>query len=184
MDEADILGDRIAIMSQGQLQCCGSSLFLKKTYGVGYQLVIEKKSGNTNHEDNNKDELVESGGEKDGTLARIVTSNVDDAVLLNNVGTEMSFQLPMASSSQFTPMFEGLDEQIEKGNVTSYGVSITTLEGKLLIRHILGQLLCRNRANRFWFANDRGFPPGCSRAQRRKARICKLNKASRRNYFD
>ncbi|KAK9731140.1 ABC transporter [Popillia japonica] len=30
MDEADLLGDRIAIMAGGQLQCCGSSFFLKK----------------------------------------------------------------------------------------------------------------------------------------------------------
>ncbi len=34
MDEADLLGDRIAIMAQGELQCCGSSLFLKKKYGM------------------------------------------------------------------------------------------------------------------------------------------------------
>lgn len=30
MDEADILGDRIAIMSAGQIRCCGSSMFLKR----------------------------------------------------------------------------------------------------------------------------------------------------------
>ena len=42
MDEADILGDRIAIMAEGRLRCVGSSLFLKKTYGVGYQLTIDK----------------------------------------------------------------------------------------------------------------------------------------------
>ena len=29
MDEADLLGDRIAIMGDGKLRCCGSSLFLK-----------------------------------------------------------------------------------------------------------------------------------------------------------
>jgi ATP-binding cassette subfamily A (ABC1) protein 3 len=44
MDEADILGDRIAIMAEGRVQCMGSSLFLKKRYGVGYNLVISKKS--------------------------------------------------------------------------------------------------------------------------------------------
>lgn len=35
MDEADLLGDRIAIMAKGELQCCGSSLFLKRKYGTG-----------------------------------------------------------------------------------------------------------------------------------------------------
>ncbi|XP_074202336.1 phospholipid-transporting ATPase ABCA3-like [Camelus bactrianus] len=34
MDEADFLGDRIAIMVEGSLRCCGSSVFLKKIYGV------------------------------------------------------------------------------------------------------------------------------------------------------
>ena len=43
MDEADILGDRIAIMAEGKVQCTGSSFFLKNRYGVGYNLVIAKK---------------------------------------------------------------------------------------------------------------------------------------------
>lgn len=42
MDEADLLGDRIAIMAGGELQCCGSSFFLKKKYGAGYSLIMEK----------------------------------------------------------------------------------------------------------------------------------------------
>lgn len=45
MDEADLLGDRIAIMSGGELQCCGSSFFLKKKYGAGYSLIMEKSLG-------------------------------------------------------------------------------------------------------------------------------------------
>uniref|UniRef100_A0A673HB38 ABC transporter domain-containing protein n=1 Tax=Sinocyclocheilus rhinocerous TaxID=307959 RepID=A0A673HB38_9TELE len=43
MDEADILGDRIAIISHGRVCCCGSSLFLKKTYGRGYYLTIARE---------------------------------------------------------------------------------------------------------------------------------------------
>ena len=31
-DEADLLGDRIAIMAEGRLMCSGSSLFLKSKY--------------------------------------------------------------------------------------------------------------------------------------------------------
>ena len=48
MDEADILADRKAIVSQGQLQCYGSSLFLKSKYGLGYHLtmVLDAKAGN------------------------------------------------------------------------------------------------------------------------------------------
>lgn len=43
MDEADLLGDRIAIISQGKLCCCGSPLFLKAHLGTGYYLTIVKK---------------------------------------------------------------------------------------------------------------------------------------------
>jgi len=33
MEEADILGDRIAIMAAGQIKCCGTPLYLKKYFG-------------------------------------------------------------------------------------------------------------------------------------------------------
>jgi ATP-binding cassette subfamily A (ABC1) protein 3 len=38
MDEADILGDRIGILAKGRISCLGSSLFLKRKFGVGYNL--------------------------------------------------------------------------------------------------------------------------------------------------
>ncbi|XP_051505257.1 phospholipid-transporting ATPase ABCA1b isoform X2 [Myxocyprinus asiaticus] len=44
MDEADILGDRIAIISHGKLCCIGSSLFLKTHLGTGYYLTLVKKN--------------------------------------------------------------------------------------------------------------------------------------------
>lgn len=124
MDEADVLGDRIAIMAEGELRCCGSSLFLKKTYGVGYQLVIERK-----HDD----------AKVGKALSDIVTRNVPEAVLLSDVGTELSYQLPMGASGQFTPMLESLDKEIESGVVSSYGVSITTLDGTRGISFLLIQ---------------------------------------------
>ena len=34
MDEADLLGDRIAIMADGVVKCTGSSIFLKRKYGI------------------------------------------------------------------------------------------------------------------------------------------------------
>lgn len=42
MDEADYLGDRIGIMSDGKMKVCGSSLFLKNKFGTGYELTIIK----------------------------------------------------------------------------------------------------------------------------------------------
>lgn len=114
-------------MSEGQLRCCGSSLFLKKTYGVGYQLTLEKSNAS---EDGGKNDNLAS---HDETLERIVTGNVEGASLLTNVASEMSFQLPMGAASQFAPMFKGLDEEIDRGVVGSYGVSITTLDEVFLL---------------------------------------------------
>jgi len=128
MDEADILGDRIAIMASGQLRCAGSSLFLKKHYGVGYQLTIEKNPksiGSSNHASN--DDNV------DDTLREIVHSVVKEAKLLSNVGTEMSFQLPLGAASSFTTMFEALDAEVGNESIVTYGVSITTLDEVFLL---------------------------------------------------
>jgi len=44
MDEADILGDRIGIMCAGKMTCLGSSIFLKKKFGIGYNMVVVKDS--------------------------------------------------------------------------------------------------------------------------------------------
>lgn len=118
MDEAEILGDRIAIMASGRLSCAGTSLFLKKTYGVGYQLTIEK-----NHEHAN-----ESPNQIEGNLNSIIKSAVPSSSLLNSTGTEIRYQLPLAGAQNFPMMFAGLDEKIEQGNIQSYGVSMTTLD--------------------------------------------------------
>ncbi len=128
-DEADILGDRIAIMAEGQLRCAGSSLFLKKTFGVGYQLTIEKVKSSKG---SSTPDLV-GLGEHDEKLMNLVESNVPDANLLTNVGSELSYQLPIGASSQFGPMFKALDEEVERGTLTSYGVGITTLDEVFLL---------------------------------------------------
>mmetsp|Transcript_20566 Transcript_20566/g.48274 ORF Transcript_20566/g.48274 Transcript_20566/m.48274 type:complete len:1247 (+) Transcript_20566:2893-6633(+) len=145
MDEADILGDRIAIMAEGQLRCIGSSLFLKKTYGVGYQLTIEKnpslaKKASTDVVDEKK--RVSEYDSKEGwtfessideMIQRSVFDNVESANLLTNVGTEISFQLPLGASANFTPMFDQLEDFVNKGDIVTYGVGITTLDEVFLL---------------------------------------------------
>ena len=113
-------------MAEGRLRCCGSSLFLKKTYGVGYQLTIEKKSKADKEKETADVEKV--GPASDEDLKDIVMGNVPDALLLTNVGTELSFQLPLGASASFVPMLEQLDTESQKGRISAYGVSITTLD--------------------------------------------------------
>lgn len=40
MEEADVLGDRIAIMKQGAIQCIGTSLQLKRRFGSGFHVTV------------------------------------------------------------------------------------------------------------------------------------------------
>ena len=40
-----MLGDRISIMSSGEPRCCGSPLFLKRLYGVGYTFTVSLNAG-------------------------------------------------------------------------------------------------------------------------------------------
>ncbi|CAM9541397.1 unnamed protein product [Ascophyllum nodosum] len=143
MDEADLLGDRVAIMADGALRCCGSSLFLKNHYGVGYNLTIVRDIGETEGEissafENGMDD--EKADEEKGfnttknqegnvkPIKRLVRSYVREATLLSNVGAEVSFQLPNDASGTFEAMLTELDARKAELGITSYGMSVTTLE--------------------------------------------------------
>ncbi|KAJ3669241.1 hypothetical protein LUZ60_011191 [Juncus effusus] len=116
MDEADFLGDRIAILANGHLRCCGSSLFLKHKYGVGYTLTIVKNSS------------------APCIATEIIRRHVPTATSLSDVGTEISFRLPLSSSHSFEAMFREIESLIIQNSnnsikcIESYGISVTTLE--------------------------------------------------------
>ncbi|XP_063119240.1 ATP-binding cassette sub-family A member 7 isoform X4 [Rattus norvegicus] len=44
LDEAELLGDRVAMVASGSLCCCGSPLFLRRHLGCGYYLTLVKSS--------------------------------------------------------------------------------------------------------------------------------------------
>ncbi|XP_004706220.1 phospholipid-transporting ATPase ABCA3 [Echinops telfairi] len=111
MDEADLLGDRIAIMAQGELQCCGSSLFLKQKYGAGYHMT-----------------LVKEPHCKPEAIARLVHQHVPSATLESNAGAELSFILPKESTHRFEALFTKLEKQQKELGIASFGASVTTME--------------------------------------------------------
>nr|XP_051684929.1 phospholipid-transporting ATPase ABCA3-like [Oryctolagus cuniculus] len=111
MDEADVLGDRIAIMVKGTLQCCGSSIFLKKRYGVGYHLVIVKK--------------LDCDVKR---VSNLIIYYVPTASLENDVAAELSFLLPKEYTHRFEALFAELEERQEELGIAAFGVSMTTLE--------------------------------------------------------
>lgn len=120
MDEADLLGDRVAIMAHGKLQCCGSPLFLKSCFGVGYTLTVVKE-GLTG---------VDSVGLKavSAGIESLVRQHVAEAEPLSDVGAEQSFRLPFSAAGQFVDLFAALDARTNDLRVAEYGISVTTLE--------------------------------------------------------
>ena len=54
MEEAEYLGDRIGIMSDGQFICCGTSSFLKSKYPCGFNINLLVNSDKFTEEKKNK----------------------------------------------------------------------------------------------------------------------------------
>ncbi len=111
LDEADLLGDRIAIMASGQLRCMGSSLFLKRHYGAGYHATISTQP----------DASVEA-------LKEFFAEHEPSALFLESKGTDTTFWLPGDRADSFAPLFEKLEAAKQTLAVTTYGVTATTLE--------------------------------------------------------
>ncbi|KAG5510484.1 hypothetical protein GH5_06684 [Leishmania sp. Ghana 2012 LV757] len=110
MDEADLLGHKIGIMSRGCLKCSGSSMFLKSRLGVGYNIVIS----------------VDPELDPDA-VDDVVLGTVDGASVLGRNGCELTYQLPMRSASMFPALLNEIDS-VEADGVRGYSLAATTLE--------------------------------------------------------
>ncbi|XP_035897988.1 ATP-binding cassette sub-family A member 3-like [Anopheles stephensi] len=111
MDEADMLGDRIAIMADGKLKAVGSSFFLKKKYGVGYRLICVKRS--------------ECDVER---VTDVLRKHIPSIQVESNVGSELSYLLQEEHSRGFQTLLEDLEKQGEELKICDFGISLTTLE--------------------------------------------------------
>ncbi|KAL3853226.1 hypothetical protein ACJMK2_016782 [Sinanodonta woodiana] len=111
MDEADILGDRIAIMANGVVKCAGKSMFLKRIYGAGYHMVMVK------HKTCNVDRVT-----------AVVNNYVPTATLESEISAEVSYLLPFDQSSKFEALFQEIESKMAELGITSFGTSATTME--------------------------------------------------------
>lgn len=105
LEEADILGDRIAIMSEGTVRTSGSSLYLKNRFGAGYLLSVsvsrQKSKGisgiENNSVENSEIESTVSHGTMDESenIEDVVKSFVPSAFVKSKAAGEIIFSLPM-----------------------------------------------------------------------------------------
>jgi ABC-type multidrug transport system ATPase subunit len=107
MEEADVLGDRIAIMAHGQLLAVGNSISLKNKYGAGYRISV----------------ITDSSAE----MKTQVSSRVPGAVLEDDSAGALIYQFPLSSTPSIPEFVKWLEEN-RSGLVKAWGISQTTLE--------------------------------------------------------
>ncbi|XP_061399279.1 phospholipid-transporting ATPase ABCA3-like [Musca vetustissima] len=111
MDEADVLGDRIAIMCDGELKCHGTSFFLKKKFGSGYKLICVKRDGCNTEE-----------------VTALLQKYIPNIQPVADIGAELSYELPDKYSHIFEEMFSDLENNSDDLKINGYGIGITSLE--------------------------------------------------------
>ncbi|VDO19952.1 unnamed protein product [Haemonchus placei] len=105
MDEAELLGDRVAIMASGRVYCCGTPQFLKKRFGTGYVMTVvaaEKASAQ---------DVAE-------TLTRTAARYIPGAERGKVHGKQFEIILPK----------EQQERSKDSLKITSFGLSLNTLE--------------------------------------------------------
>uniref|UniRef100_A0A8C1RXW4 ATP-binding cassette, sub-family A (ABC1), member 4a n=1 Tax=Cyprinus carpio TaxID=7962 RepID=A0A8C1RXW4_CYPCA len=153
MDEADLLSDRVAIISQGCLYCCGSPLFLKNCLGAGFYLTlvrrIKEQPSHTTKEgqcDCTEDcsckcslctTFKESATEMcnltlSGDIESITTlvhHHVPEARLIEVIGQELTFLMPSRGFKHrsYASLFRELEETLTDMGLSSFGVFLTVL---------------------------------------------------------
>ncbi|XP_009076194.1 PREDICTED: retinal-specific ATP-binding cassette transporter, partial [Acanthisitta chloris] len=151
MDEADILGDRVAIISQGKLFCSGSPVFLKSCFGSGFYLTLVRKMRNTRigratslcscgsqcscscsgcvHRDEEGAPEQELDGDLN-ELAEVIHHHIPEAKLIESIGQELIYLLPNKNFKQrsYASLFRELEETLDDLGLSSFGISDTPLE--------------------------------------------------------
>nr|XP_046148467.1 LOW QUALITY PROTEIN: retinal-specific phospholipid-transporting ATPase ABCA4a [Oncorhynchus gorbuscha] len=154
MDEADLLSDRVAIISQGRLHCCGSPLFLKNCFGAGFYLTLVRRMKYEGPRTKMKCDCTDEcsckcstcttykeespqaktpGRQMDGDLSSItglVHHHVPEARLIEAIGQELTYLLPNQSFQPraYASLFRELEETLSDIGLSSFGVSDTSLE--------------------------------------------------------
>nr|XP_040027065.1 retinal-specific phospholipid-transporting ATPase ABCA4-like isoform X2 [Gasterosteus aculeatus aculeatus] len=154
MDEADLLSDRIAIISKGQLHCSGSPLFLKNCFGVGFYLTLVRRMKDLKKKENDcdcasdcscscsictrcKDQSQIQSHHLDRVLdgdidniTSLIHHHVPEAKMIEMIGQELTYLLPNKGFKHraYASLFRELEETLADMGLSSFGISDTSLE--------------------------------------------------------
>ena len=112
LDEADLLADRVAVMSEGKLRAYGSPLFLKRRLGGGLTLSVTSAA---------------PGNAFESSLRELVAAHAPDATLLRAAGGELAWQIA-PSDRGFTALLGALEHERDALGIGGFGISSATLE--------------------------------------------------------
>ncbi|KAF9950283.1 hypothetical protein BGZ70_001441, partial [Mortierella alpina] len=121
MEEADILSDRIAIMTLGRLRCIGTSLHLKELYGTGFRLDISSKPGRLGEACQSVERQVLTGMSF-RRIDKFTNATTYEFHLQQQQGSEAQ------ARGQLSKVFSELSQPGRFPAVEDWGVSQTTLE--------------------------------------------------------
>lgn len=118
MDEAEHLGDRVAIMSHGKLKTCGTPLFLKNKFSDAYLIEVTKM-----------DQAADLQELTDILNTNLAKTGCDEPirVSINEAGHEL-FTVPKAIDQQFFSLFREIDQRKSQLNIGDYLVRTSSLE--------------------------------------------------------
>ncbi|OQR71608.1 ATP-binding cassette sub-family A member 1-like [Tropilaelaps mercedesae] len=119
MEEADVLGDRIAFVAKGHLMCAGSPMFLKKKFETGYKLTLTKSSQTTDVH-------------RALTQVKRLLEADEGVYIASNLGYEFCINIGFPEPSALINLFKELEQNKENLGIESIGISATTMEDVFL----------------------------------------------------
>jgi hypothetical protein len=134
MDEADVLSDRITIISEGQLKTAGSSMFLKKKFGVGFKLTIVKQPFIATHERRVSNHSTSTSVNSTETVATrmrkfLELNHLTEVKMVEDLGVELHYLLPLnLSELALASFFENLEAEKAHIGIESFGFTVPTLQ--------------------------------------------------------
>ena len=118
LDEADLLSDRLAIISSGELQCVGTTMSLKRKYGDGYHLIVELISDPTKH------------SPRFDRLTEFLRKFMFDIKIKEQHGDQITYVIidDVEHTKVFPSMLAELEANKRKYQIKTYGLSNSSLE--------------------------------------------------------
>jgi ABC-type multidrug transport system ATPase subunit len=111
MEEADVLGDKIAIMEHGEIIAFGTSIFLKNHYGSGYILKILK-----------------GVNFKEKEVTEILDRHLKDVSRKQSVEPVYCVTLPYSGMDKYAELLKELEKGVNELGIDSISITNTNLE--------------------------------------------------------